>query len=269
MKTSYFTHKLFPVDGTVIFEPLKASFDNLINTHNNTLVMDGEYHIVQKVGGDVYTFIKTNSKDVFRKLDTSSNVCVDLSNILNANEKIAFASFFIIKNDLIGFSHTLYSPRIGKLASFYDSKLYASNNSHNINFSPISIGVTQQDILNYAHVGKITMKVDKSNGMIGAMSNLFNARVALDDIDSFEIVIKPARAKDIKSTFDDVMNNLPQEVKAIAVSAKEHIGDVATDLNVITANTVHDIVNINGQTSVDAQMEHNYRNNNNLRSLGY
>lgn len=269
MKTNYFTHRLFPADGAVIFEPLKTSFDNLIRNSNNTATMDGEYYMVEHIAGDVYTFIRTNSKEVFRKLDTSNNICVDLSNILNANEKIAFASFFILKGDLVGFSNTLFSPRIGKLASFYDLKLQAMNNNHNINFTPVTNNVTQQEVLNYAHVGKITMKMDKSQGVLGGFATLFQGNVRYDDVDSFEIKIIPKRAKDIKDTFGDLMNGLPQAVTSVAVSAKEHIGDVATDLNVITSNTVYDMVDINSRFDINTQMENNYNNNNTLRALGF
>ncbi|POU47054.1 hypothetical protein C3401_26045, partial [Serratia sp. SSNIH4] len=169
MKTNYFTHRLFPSDGSVICEPLKTSFDNMIRNNQNTATMSGEYFVIQHVGGDVYTFIKTNSRDVFRKLDLSNNICVDLSQILTANEKIAFASFFIVKNNLIGFSNTLYSPRIGKLAEIYDLVMLARNNNHNINFEPIANQVTEQEVLNYAHVGRITMKLDKSQNLIGRL----------------------------------------------------------------------------------------------------
>lgn len=269
MKTNYFTHRLFPVDGTVICESLKTSFDNIISSNINTLSMDGEYYLVQRVAGDVYTLIKTNSRDVFRRLDTSSNTFSDLSNILGANEKIAFASFFILKGDLIGFSNSLFSPRIGKLASFYDSKMLMSNNNHNLNFTPITNNITEQEVLTYDHVGKITMKMDKSQSVIGGLSSLFNGVVNYDDVDSFEIKIVPKRSKDIKNTFSEVMRGLPSSVTSIAVSAKEHIGDVATDLNVITANTVHNIIDINSRTDINTQMENNYANNTILRNLGY
>lgn len=269
MKTNYFTHKLFPVDGVVICEPLKTTFDNLIANRQNTATMSGEYHVFQHVAGDVYTFIKTNSRDVFRKLDTSNNICVDLSQILSANEKVAFASFFIIKNDLIGFSNTLYSPRISKLAQIYDLNMLTRNSNHNINFEPITNDVTEQEVMTYAHVGKITMKMDKSQNIVNRFGTLFTGNVQYDDVDSFEIKIIPKRNKDIKDTFSDVMSTLPREVTSVAVSAKEHMGDVATDLNVIVSNTVCDFVNPNSQTSIENQMEDNYNNNTTLRGLGY
>lgn len=269
MKTNYFTHKLFPSDGTSICETLKTTFDRMINSNNNTATISNEYYVIQHVSGDVYTFIKTNSKDVFRSLDVVSNTCVDIASILNANEKIAFASFFILKGDLVGFSNTLYSPRIGKLAEMYDSYMLARNSNHNINFEPVSVSVTQQDVMNFAHVGKITMKLDKSQGVISGLGTLFSGKVSYDDVDSFEIKIVPKRAKDIKQTFSDLMHSMPQEVNSVAVSAKEQLGDVATDLNVIMANTVCDFVNPNDGISIESQMETNYSRNSTLRSLGY
>ncbi|MBH3318155.1 hypothetical protein I5Q06_02060 [Serratia ureilytica] len=269
MKTNYFTHKLFPNDGAVIIESLKTSFDNMIANGQNTANIDGEYYVVQHVSGDVYTFIKTNSRDVFRKLDLSSNICVDLSNILSVHEKIAFASFFILKNDLIGFSNTLYSPRVGKLAEVYDLTMYNRNNNHNLNFSPITNNVTEQEVMNYHHVGRITMKMEKSQSVIGGLNSLFSGVVTYDDVESFEIKIIPKRRKDIKDTFSNLMSNIPNEVKSVAVSAKEHIGDVSTDLNVIMSNTVCDFVVPNSTVSIDTQMETNYNNNTTLRNLGY
>ncbi|MTC44232.1 hypothetical protein GKR71_00055 [Providencia sp. wls1922] len=269
MKTNYFTYRYLPVDGYVPSESLKDTIDSMISSGNNTANMAGEYYVIQPVAGDVYTFIKTNSRDVFRKLDLSNNICVDLSQILTANEKIAFASFFIIKSNLIGFSNTLYSPRIGKLAEIYDLVMLARNNNHNINFEPIANQVTEQEVLNYAHVGRITMKLDKSQNLIDRLGTLFAGNVSYDDVDSFEIKIIPKRTKDIKDTFSGVMNAMPQEVTSVAVSAKEHIGDVATDLNVIMSNTVCDFVNISSTTAINIQMENNYTNNSTLRNLGY
>ena len=65
------------------------------------------------------------------------------------------------------------------------------------------------------------------------------------------------------------MQAKPQEVSSVAVSAKEHIRDVATHLNVIMSNTVYDFVNPNDATTIEVQMERNYNNNTTLRSLGY
>ena len=59
--------------------------------------------------------------------------------------------------------------------------------------------------MNYAHVGKITMKIEKSQGIIGGLGTLFSGNVKYDDVDSFEIKIIPKRAKDIKDTFAGLM----------------------------------------------------------------
>ena len=66
----------------------------------------------------------------------------------------------------------MYSPRIGKLAEIYDAAMYSRNGNHNINFEPITNIVTEQDVMNYAHVGKITMKIEKSQGIIGGLGTL-------------------------------------------------------------------------------------------------
>ena len=65
------------------------------------------------------------------------------------------------------------------------------------------------------------------------------------------------------------MQGKPTEVSSVAVSAKEHIGDVATDLNVIMSNVVYDFVNPNDTTTIEVQMERNFNNNSTLRNLGY
>ncbi|MEQ1977204.1 hypothetical protein [Xenorhabdus sp. SGI240] len=267
MKTNYFTHRLFPVDEATVCESLKTTIDTMIKDGTNSTTISGEHYVIQHLLKDVYIFIKTNSKDVFRKLDVSSNTCVDLSNILNKNEKIAFASFFIIKDNLVGFSNTLHSPRINKLAEMYDTVMFSRNSNHNIKFQPITKDVTEQELLSYAHVGKITMKIEKNQSFVSGLSTFFTGNVDYDDVDSFEIKIIPKRSKDIKDTFSGIMNNLPQEVRSIAVSAKEHLGDVATDINVIASNTVSDIITDNAL--IASQMEDNYNNNTVLRSLGF
>ncbi len=267
MKVNYFSYKLFPVDGTVFKQTLKDSVDAMIKAGKNATTMDSEYYVIQHIKGDVYSIIRTNSKDVFRKLDVKSNSCVDLTSILNQNEKIAFASFFILKKDIIGFGSTLNSPRINRLANMYDLFMSTSNSGHDINFQPVTKGVTAQDVMSFAHVGKITMKIEKSQSITQAIESFLSTKIKYDDIASFEIKIVPKRGKDIKSTFSQVMSNLPSEVNSVAVSAREAMGDIATDLNIIAANTVFDIVTDNGQLA--AQMENGFNSNLTLRNLGY
>ncbi|EPS6028493.1 hypothetical protein ACVGA5_003339 [Morganella morganii] len=267
MKTNYFTHRLFPADGSVISQPISDSLQEMISNGANSTMMAGEYYVIQHLGRDVYTLIKTNSKDVFRKLNVKNKACVDLSKILNSDEKIAFASFFIVKGNVVGFSSTLHSPRINKLAELYDLFMFSKNHDHNINFTPITIGVTPHDVMQCAHVGKITMKIEKNQKLIDGLSAFFSGNVKYDDVDSFEIKIIPKRRKDIKDTFSGVITQLPPEVMAVAVSAKEKMGDLATDLNVISANTVYDLVT--DSSTIVTQMEDNFATNATLRGLGY
>ncbi|WP_368868658.1 MULTISPECIES: hypothetical protein [Proteus] len=267
MKTNYFTYRYLPVDGYVPSESLKDTIDSMISSGNNTANMAGEYYVIQPVAGDVYSLIKTNSKDVFRKLDIRSNSCVELSSILNADEKIAFASFFILKRNLIGYSNTLNSPRIKRLGDMYDSFMFARNSNHNINFQPVTKDVSVQEVMGFSHVGRITMKVEKNQSIIDGFATFFSSEVKYDDVDSFEIRIIPKRGKDIKDTFSDVMNGLPDDVRSVAISAKESIGDISSDLNVISSNTVYDIVR--DTRLVASEMEDNYNNNTILRSKGY
>ncbi|MGT4623090.1 hypothetical protein [Edwardsiella ictaluri] len=269
MKTTYFTHQLVPQDGTTIPEPFKNSIDNMIRSGRNSCNMSGEYYLIQHIHGDVYTLIKTNSHDVFRKIDTSNNVCVDLSNILSANEKIAFASFFIIKGAAVGFSHSIYSPRINKLGDMYDSFMLTRNANHNIIFSPISVDVSIQEAINFAHVGKIAFKLEKSTNMVQRMKTLFTCNVTFDDVESFEIKIIPKRSQNIKNTLTDISQALPAELIGMTISAKENIGDALTDMNLITSNAIYDIVDINSPSSIEAQMENNFTNNALLRQKGF
>ncbi|HDT3150083.1 TPA: hypothetical protein QHM50_001454 [Morganella morganii subsp. morganii] len=267
MKVNYFTHRLLPDDGTMLSVSLKDTIDEMISSGRNTAQMAGEYYVIQHVSGDVYSLIRTNSKDIFRKLDISNNSCVELSNILNSNEKIAFASFFILKGLLIGFGSTQNSPRIKRLSDMYDSYMFSRNSNHNINFMPITKDVSVQDVMSFSHVGKITMKMEKSQSIIGGFATMFSTDVKYDDVDAFEIKIIPKRGKDIKETFSDVMSGLPSEAISVAVMAKESIGDLASDLNVISANTVFDVVK--DSRLVASEMENNYTNNTVLRSKGF
>jgi len=260
---------LLPDDGSVICEDFKKSIDTLISNNKNTITLSNEYYVVQHISGDVYILIKTNSKDVFRKLDINNNQYVDISQIFKNNEKIAFASFFILKKNLIGFSNSLMSARIRSLAEIYNQAMFSRNNNHNITFKPITKNVTVQDVMQYAHVGKITMRMDHSQNIIQKLNTLLSGNVMYDDVDSFEIKIIPKRSKDIKDTFSKIMKVLPQEVTSVAVSAKEQIGDIATDLNVITSNTIYDFVNINSTIPIETQMENSYSNNSLLKLLGY
>lgn len=271
MKTNYFTYDLFPQNGQPLVAPLSASFLQLIQTNRQTVRLDGSYYSIHHILRDVFMFLKTNNTDIIKTIDRVNNNYQDITALLQHNQDVAFASYIYISNRCIGYGSTLFGPKIGSFGKYYDNFFFNANNNRNIKFEPIRKTVTPAQALQYAHMGKVNVKLEPNSPFaLREMTNFLGiTAVDLNDVDSFEITIKPKHLKNIKDTIRPTLNNLPVGVREMTIAAKQALGDQAIEIHVATTGGIYDIVNTRTNISIQSQMETNFNNNADLRAAGY
>ncbi|WP_210451904.1 hypothetical protein [Pantoea ananatis] len=271
MKTNYFKFDLFPQNGRPLFSQIRNSLIQLSGPNVQSALINGSYYSVHHVSRDVFIFLKTNDTDVLKTINRTTNSYQDISNLLQANEEVAFASYIIAKPNCIGFSSTIYGPKIGAFATFYDHHFFNSNNNNNLRFEIISKTITPAQALGFAHIGKINVKLEATSPFaIRELTNFLGVTpVELNDVDSFEITIKPKRAQNIRDTIVPTLTNLPQGLIDMTLAAKRAIGDQVEELHITTSGCISDLINPRAQIAVHTQMDNNFNNNNDLRLAGY
>ncbi|MNG55923.1 hypothetical protein D3C79_139950 [compost metagenome] len=271
MKTNYFKYDLFPNNGQPLAVSIRNSLMLLIGGGNQTTRLNGSYYSIHHVSGDVFMFLKTNDTDIIKTIDRTNNSYQDIAAVLQANQEVAFASYLIAKPTCLGFGSTMFAPKIGAFAAFYDHFHFAGNSSRHLRFEPITKMITPAQALQFAHMGKINVKLEQNSPF--ALNQLTNflgvTSIAFDDVDSFELVIKPKRMKNIKDTISPTLANMPAGVKEMTIAAKQAIGDQAVELHIATSGGIYDIVDRRSGTPIYAQMDNNFNNNTELRALGY
>ncbi|HDK6220002.1 TPA: hypothetical protein M2P66_000071 [Klebsiella quasipneumoniae] len=271
MRTNYFKFDLFPSNGQPVVTSLNASFLQLIQANTQIALINGVYYSIHHVSGNVFMFLKTNNTDIIKTIDRANNQYQDISALLQQNQDIAFASYIYISQRCIGFGSTIYGPKIGAFSAYYDHFFFNTNNNRNIRFESIRKSVTPAQALQFAHMGKINVKLEASSPFaIRELTNFLGVTpVEFDDVDSFEIIIKPKHMKNIKDAIVPTLNNLPAGVREMTIAAKQALGDQAIELHVATTGGVYDIVNPKANIAIHLQMSTNFANNADLRASGY
>lgn len=271
MRTNYLKFDLFPQNGRALASSLGQALNSLIRANNQTRFINGAYYSIHHIAQDVFMFLKTNNTDIIKTIDRNTNSYQDISALLHANEDVAFASYLIVSPNCIGFSSTIYGPKIGAFSTFYDECFFATNNNNNIRFQPITKTITPAQALQYAYMGKINVSLEKTSPFaVRELTNFLGVTsLAFDDVESFEIIIKPKRLKNIKDTITPTLNNLPAGVIDLTIAAKQAIGDQAVELHIATSGTIYDIVTTRAGVPLHMQMIDNFTHNADLRAAGY
>lgn len=271
MKTNYFSFNLFPQNRAGLANSISTSLSQVIQQGTQTVWLNNAFFSIHHLSGDVFMFLKTNNTDVIKTIDRVTNRYQDITALLQQNEDVAFASYVIASNNCIGFSSTLFGPKIGAFATYYDHHCYGANANSNIRFEPITKTITPAQALTFGHMGKINVRLENNSPF--ALRELTNflgvTNLAFDDVDSFELIIKPKRAKNIRDTIVPTLTNLPAGIRDMTIAAKQAAGDQAVEIHIAASGCIYDIVNVRDPVSIDNQMTTNFTNNTDLRAAGY
>lgn len=204
---------------------------------------------ISHIHGDVYLFVKINDSEILKKVNTSNLSVDDLQKILNTNEKLGFTSYFIIKDNVIGYGCTLFSSKMSKFREYINDN-FNSSIDERIEFEPLVTNVTKADALKLKFIGKTTVRVDSTSGLFNTLATSLCLK-GVDEklIDGIEIVIKPTRGENIKNPINRLTNQFANDVDEMKYLAREELADQAREIyldnnvihNNITYKKSHDI----------------------------
>ena len=211
---------------------------------------------VAKILKDVYVFVKINSTDLIKKINQQNLSVTEIQSILDEDESIGFSSYFIIKNNIIGYGPTLLSAKINRFYSYINSSYMDANNGH-IVFEPICKNVTAETAMKFEYIGKTTIKVEAKNSEVLKFLGVSGVNEEL--LDCLEIVIKPKRGKNIKKLTQRLIRNDMSEIEMMKFMAKEEMADHAVELY-LDENILCDHINHKVSSEIHLAMESKYQN---------
>ncbi|MCX8729626.1 hypothetical protein A9G09_11970 [Gilliamella sp. wkB292] len=236
-------------------EKIDINFKDIVdNIIKNQHAYSSEF--IAKILKDVYVFVKINSTDLIKKINTQDLSVTEIQSILDKDESIGFSSYFIIKNNIIGYGPTLLSAKINRFYSYINSSYMDASNGHII-FEPICKNVTAETAMKLEFIGKTTIKVEaKSSGVLGFFGI---SGVNEELLDCLEITIKPKRGKNIKKLTQYLIENKMNEIEKMKFMAKEEMADHAVELY-LDENILCDHVDHKVSSEIPFAMESRYQN---------
>ena len=211
----------------------------------NRFMHAGENVYLLKVQGDLYVFIITRSNEIIKKIKSSDLSLSEISDLLQLDEHLGFASYVYFGDRFIGFASTIMAPKAMSFANFFNDVLNAIQ-LHDFKFviHPVLQESTFADALSMPFIGRSVLQVSKENGLFNDVRNFFGGTVEeFADVDSFEIIIKPANRRNIESAVKTVIKKLPQDgLEKFTCRAKEEMSDQLTDLYLVGKGMLSDLI---------------------------
>lgn len=255
MKVTYYAFYLEnKYDKSILFIDLKKEIlksDKWQNKKTNDSIF------IKHVMGDVYFLVKTNDSDIIKKVDINNLEINDISKILGKNEKIGFASYFIVKDKTLGFASTLYAPKTRELTEIINLILTDNYSDFYFNLEPLTNKITTDDAVELSYIGVTNLRCQSNTGLFNNIIS-FLGGVTETNVDGIEIIIRPKRSKNIKNTVIPIIKNVSNELDIIKVKAKTELADQAIEIYIDDKNAIQGIID-NKEKDIPSKLEQNYQ----------
>lgn len=269
MKLNYFGYCLTNIeDGrtvTVDLRPLLTAFAAHASVDiKNSFRRDGETLYLLHNVGDVFLFVITRSNEILRRVNRTDASVADINDLLQQNEHLGFASYILMNSDFFSFGSTLLAPKFNVFTHFVNDLLTLLG-LHMWQFVPQAIvhTSTKESIVSMDFIGKTKIEVSREN-------NLFQDLIALatgdastvNDVDSFEITIKPRSRHNIKETVAPLLSRIDtQGLDKVITSAKMDAHDRLTELYLNQSGAVTDLIDAKRWPEIPGKMTEKANNN--------
>ena len=262
MKLSYYGYwfnslnsskKPYSVDLGRICKNFCSYFSNTIKT---SLKSNGENQYLIHEGGKLFIFIQTRSEELIKKIDAKNITVSEIYDSLSDDENIGFASYVYIDEKFLAFGSTLMAPRIKGFIDFINSILDIHRiNNYRFGVTPFLSQTSPKEIKKAHHIGRTTIKINKSNSFFNEVEEFFGGQAShYEDVDSFEIIIRPSKRKDISAAVINVVNKVEEDesgVEKFIIAAKKDDDERITDYYLNGRGLVSNYIDIKKERNIE------------------
>lgn len=226
--------------------------------HKNSFRYTDEHAYLFHQVGDLYVFVVTRSKEIIKRVNTTSIGIEDIQSILAQGEHLGFASYMMLKQHVFAFGSTVLAPRFNAFTEFVDELLRSVGLGHyQMGVEPLLYQATKSDVLKMGFVGQTSMQVSTDNSIGRQLLNVFNVPDANADlIDSFDIVIRPKKRENIKPAVRSVLDAVPDDgLNRMLVKAKMEARGHLADLYLAGRGQIADVIRTKDEGKIQQQLE--------------
>lgn len=273
MKVSYFQYRFRETrpEGSVYRRGLQEYLRSFCNhpdvSFKNQFVRHDENLYLLPLEAQLFGFVQTRSGETISKINRADLSHSDIYESLRQNENLGFMSYVFVDNDCFAFGSTVLAPRVKAFADFMDLLLNRTRGGQGLEFVPAPIlrESTKAEVMRMNFVGKAVIQVEPGNTFFHGMQNLIGGTAeSYEEVDSFEIVIKPKKRKDIKPVVGNALHAISDDhVRKIVVNAKRETEERLEELYVAGKGHIADAIDGNS-ASIGSNIRYAIENNRHL-----
>ncbi len=258
MKFTYFQYEFKNFSGGSthrlgLHEYLRAFCNHDDIVFKNQFVKDGENLYLIPLGAQLFGFVQTRSRETISKINRSDLSHSNIYESLLHDEGLGFISYVFVDADCFAFGTTLLAPRVNAFAEFMDMLLKYTRGGMSYEFTPRAIlrESTKAEVMQMQVVGRTAIQVEPGNVLFSNFRNFFGGTVHdYEDVDSFEIIIRPKGRKDIKNVVTTMLDAVSDDdnVRKMVVKAKEHADHRLEELYLAGRGHLADVVEGNASS---------------------
>lgn len=237
--------------------------------YKNQFTHGGEYVFLLHAIGDLYLFVQTRSNELIKKINYENISVAEIYDLLGTGEMIGFASYVHMADSYIGFASTMLAPRVSSFAEFIN-KILASVGADKYQFVliPLLHQVSKADAISMPFIGKSTIQVNKSNSLFDDFVSFVGGKAGdFDDVDSFEITIRPRDRKDISKAVSKVISTVPDDgLEKLIIKAKENFKESLVDMYLVGKGLLSDKINTKDEKVIAQKIRERIDSNQLLKS---
>lgn len=234
----------------------------------NSLKNNGENQYLIDQGGNLFLFIQTRSQELIKKINSKNISVSEIYESLEDDENIGFASYVYIDNLYLSFGSTLMAPRINSFVDFINSILDLHQiSNYRFSITPFLSQTTPSEIKKAHHIGKTTLRISKDNSLSNEIKEFFGGEASYyEDIDSFEIIIRPKLKKDISKAVTQILDKTSEEngIEKFIIAAKLEEDERLTDYYLSGRGIVSDYIDVKKENNIEATIKSKVDKNNEL-----
>lgn len=250
MKLSYYTYLLRNHNsGERYLCDLRAFLSAFVALEDvdfkNQFSHAGEHVYLARAHGDLHVFIATRSNEIIKKIKSSDLSISEISDLLQRDEHLGFASYVYFSNKFVGYASTIMAPKAMAFANFLNSVLDALQiHEYRFDMQAILQDTSVEDALQMPFIGRSSIQVSKESGLFDDLRAQFGGTVEeFESVDSFEIVIKPKPRQNIEKAVKRAIKNVkPTGLEKFICNAKEDLHDQLTEHYLVGNGMLSDLI---------------------------
>jgi len=273
MKLNYYAYHLYDLQTEEALrfdlEPFLRQFcANESIEFKNSFIVNGENVYLFRMMSGMFTYLMTRSSELIKKINTHDLTVNEIYDMLQQDEQLGFASYVYFDSHreqcFFGQASTFMAPRTKSLLVFLNAILSRIGlNRYVIRAEAMMHQAVKEDALTLPFMGKATIQFDRENPFFESVWGTFIGEdISCNDVESFEIEIRPRKGQDIQDAVKSVIRGMPDEgLRKFIVRARNDLEDNLTDLYLAGKGSVFDSLENGTDQEISEEMQRKIRAN--------